>query len=131
MNLKQDIFNYCLCAEEPFELEKFLEVLHSYGIHNKVNFSSGLILRTLNDDGNTSYSYFHSSHNNAVMLSEVVRICSDADVMKFKDLFDEKGYLLITTHNKPSSKEVVECLANVTFYITKLNDTPKLLDTHQ
>ena len=23
VNLKQDIFNYCLCTEEPFELEKF------------------------------------------------------------------------------------------------------------
>ena len=33
------------------------------------------------------------------MLSEAVRICSDADMMKFTDLFDEKGYLLITSHN--------------------------------
>ena len=74
-----------------------------------------MILRTSTDDGFPAYAYLHSSHNNTVMLSEVVRICSDADMMKFKDLFDEKGYLFITTHNKPSSKEVVECLANVTF----------------
>ena len=32
-----------------------------------------------------------------------------------------------TTHDKPSLKEVVKCLANITFYVTKLNDTPKLL----
>ena len=51
--------------------------------------------------------------------------------MKFKDLFDEKGYILITSHNKPSLKEVVEYLANVTFYITKHNDIPKLLECPQ
>ena len=81
----------------------------------------------MKDDGTTGNSYFHSSDNDMVMQSEAVRIYSDADVMKFKDLFDEKGYLLITSHNKPSSKEVVECLANVTFCVTKLNDIPKLL----
>ena len=47
VNLKQDIFNYCLCTEESFELETFLEVLHSYDVHIKVNFSFGLILRML------------------------------------------------------------------------------------
>ena len=74
VNLKQDIFNYCLCAEEPFELEKFLEVLRSYDVHIKVNISFGLILQTLNNDGTTTYIYFHSSHNNTVMLSEAERI---------------------------------------------------------
>ena len=92
VNLKQDIFNYCLCTEEPFELEKFLAVLRSYGVHITVDFSFVVILRTLNDDGVPAYTYLHSSHNNAVMLSEAVRICSDADVMKFKDLFDEEVF---------------------------------------
>ena len=70
MNLKQDIFNYCVCTEEPFELENFLEVLRSYDVHIKVNFYFGLALRMLNDDGTTNYSYLHSCHNNTVMLSE-------------------------------------------------------------
>ena len=38
VNLRQGIFNYCLSAEEPFELEEFLEVLCS---HIKVDFLSG------------------------------------------------------------------------------------------
>ena len=62
-------------------------VLHAYEIHVKVNFSFGLILQTLNYDGTTTYRYFHSGHNNGVMLGEVSRIASDADVMAFKDLF--------------------------------------------
>ena len=61
------------------------------------------------------------------MLGEAFRIASDADVMAFKDIFDTKGYLLIAAHSKPSSKELAECLANVTFYVRKCEDTPKLL----
>ena len=61
------------------------------------------------------------------MLEHAFRIASDADVMAFKDLFYTKVYLLIATHRKPSSKEVIEYLANVTFQITKCKDTPKLL----
>ena len=61
------------------------------------------------------------------MLSEAERIGSDAHIVRFKDTFDKQGYLLIATHDKPSSKEVVECLANITFYVTKLDDTTKLL----
>ena len=46
VNLKQDIFNYCLCTKELFELEKFLEVLRSCGVHIKVRFSFEVILQT-------------------------------------------------------------------------------------
>ena len=65
------------------------------------------------------------------MLSEAERIASDANIARFKDTFNKQGCLLIATHDKPSSKEVVECLANITFYVSKLNDTPKLLGVHQ
>ena len=78
-----------------FELDIFLEVLRAYEIHVKVNFSFGLILRTLYDDRTTTYRYFHSSHSNRVMLGGAFRITFEADVMAFKDLFDTKGSLLI------------------------------------
>ena len=61
VNIKQVIFNYCLSTEESFELETFLVVLHLYDVHIKDNFSFGLILWTLNNDGTTTYSYFHSA----------------------------------------------------------------------
>ena len=61
------------------------------------------------------------------MLSEVERIGSDADTARFKDTFDKQSYFLIATHDKPSSKEVVECLTNIMFDVTNLDDTAKLL----
>ena len=72
-------------------------------------------------------SYFHYSHNITDMLSDVERITSDADITRFKDTSNKQGYFLIATHDKPSSKEVVECLASIMFYVTKLNNTPKPL----
>ena len=75
--------------------------------------------------------YFEYSHNNSVMLADAIRIAPDDDVMVFKDIFDTNRYLLIANHRKPSSKKVVECLANITFYVTKCVDIPKLLASHQ
>ena len=45
------------------------------------------------------------------MLSEAERIGSDAEIARFKDTLDQQGYLVITAHDKPLSKEVVECLS--------------------
>ena len=101
--------------------------MHRYEVHVHVNFSFGFILRILNDDGTMTNTYIHSSHNNGVMLGRAFRIASDNDIMAFKERFDTGGYLLIANHNKPSSKEVVECLANITFYVGKCEEIPKLL----
>ena len=77
-HLKQDIFNYCLYAEEPFELETFKKVLRAYEIHVNIYLSFGLILRVLSHDGTTAYRYFHSCHNNGVVMQEdAFRIASD------------------------------------------------------
>ena len=84
---RQDILNYCLCGEDSFDLDAFLEVWHAYKVHVQVNFSLGLVLRTLNDDGSTTNRYFHSSHNNGVMLPVVFRVASDDNIIVFKDLF--------------------------------------------
>ena len=73
------------------------------------------------------FKYFHSSSNNGVILPVVLNIASDDDIIEFKDLFDTGGYILIANHKKLSSKEVVEPLANITFYVTKCVDILKLL----
>ena len=85
VNLKQVIFDYCLCAEEPFQLETVFEVLRAYEIQVKVIFSFRVDFTNVKRwwDHNL-YIYFHSSHNNGVMLDEAFRIASDADVMAFK-----------------------------------------------
>ena len=77
--------------------------MRTYEVHDWVNFSFGLTLQILNDDGTTTYRYFHSSYNNGVMLDRAFRIASDNDIMAFKERFDTEGYLLIANHNKPSS----------------------------
>ena len=56
------------------------------------------------------------------MLPVAFRIVSDNNIVVFKCLFVVDGYLLIANHSKPLSKEVVECLANDTFYIKKCVD---------
>ena len=52
---------------------------------------------------------------------------SDDDIVRLIDTFDKHGFLFIAYDDIPSSKEAVECLANIMFYVTKLDDTPKLL----
>ena len=84
-----NIFLISLCFEQPFVMDTFLEVLRAYELHIHVHFSFGLTLRMLNNNGTMTYCYFHSSHNNAVMLSEVEMIGSDADIARFKDTFDK------------------------------------------
>ena len=65
------------------------------------------------------------------MLSEAERIGSEADIARLKGTFEKQGYLLIAPHDKPSSKELVERFATITFHVTKLDKHQNCWETHQ
>ena len=99
---------------DPFRLERFIEVLRPILTHFKINFSVDFILR---EEG--ELRYFHPSQNNSCLLSTALNISRDEDLSSFKTEFARGNWLDINTHLnlRPNTKAKVECIANITFYV--------------
>ena len=60
-----------------------------------------MILRNVDGgEGDPQFKNCHSTQNNAVVLYATFRVLTDANVIKFKELFEQGGYLHLGKHKK-------------------------------
>ena len=98
----------------PFQLDRFIDVLHPILTHFRINFAVDYIFR--NEDVLT---YFHPTIGNSCLLKTAFDISGEADLTRCKTEFGWGNWLELTSHLnlRPNTKSVVECLANITFYV--------------
>ena len=63
--------------------------------------------------------YFHLSIENSCLLKTAFDVSGRKDLTRFKTEFELGSWLELTSHLnlRPNTRSVVECLANITFYV--------------
>ena len=87
-------FTYCLVdLNDPFRLERFIELLHLILTHFKIYFAVGYILR---EEG--VLHYYYPSIGHSCLLRTAFDIRGDKDLATFKTEFQRGNWLDLNSH---------------------------------
>ena len=102
----------------PPDWKKFLWTLYKDQKNSfKINLSHSFILR---DKDTHSYTYFHSSYSNHLVLDKPKLITSYSDMKMFIDKIKDSDFLAFVNNEKPTSRKAVHLIVATTFYVASL-----------